>query len=1076
MPSWKKVIVSGSDAVLNSLNVATNVTASSFTGSFVGLLSGTASFAQTASSADNFTVRGTLTAQTINVQTISSSITYNSGSNRFGSLSSNTQTFTGSVGITGSLSVSSGVINQLTASYAVTASYWSGSIGLANTASYAFTASYWSGSVGLATTASYALTASYVGNAFIQGGSSFGASASLGTKDNQSLYLIANSQPAIFISSSINYIGVFRSSPYFYSESRALEVDGTIRALTYGTNSSGSFQTFGNDSTTNVLYTARTDGTSPGTLKFNGWGDYAFSNTLFIGYTPTAAAYGSGNLYVSNKISIAKTGSNAVLDVLGNIISTGSISATSGFTGSLAGTASYAITASYIARIDNAATASYVVTALTASYVVTALTASYVSQSVSASYAAQSLTSSYALTASYIAIAQTASYVANAQTASYVQTAQTASYILNAVSASYAVFAANANTASYILNAVSASYASSSQTANTASYVLLAVSASYASASQNAATASYILNAVSASYASSSQNATTASYVLSAVSASYASASQNAQTASYVLQAVSASYASSSQNAQTSSYVLLAVSASYASSSQNAVTASYVLLSISASYASSSQNAQTASYVLTAQTASYVLNAQTASYIVTAQTASYVLQAVSSSFATTASYATNAANAFIQGGNSFGTAATLGTNDLNNLLLEVNNSTRLFISGSGNYIGAYRTNRFGNYEPTINTFEVDGIIRALPQSGASGSFETYGNNNTPVLYTSRTDNTVPGVLTFNGWGDYAFNNSLLIGYTPQSSGYGTGNLYVSNRIGIAKSSSNATLDVNGNVIVTGSLVVTLGITGSLFGSASYAITSSYWSGSIGLATTASYAITSSYAVTSSYAATAVPVSIGQNSITQGVSSYLNFSGSGVTTTISNGTASIYIPSNSGSVSTGSSFAALTQAAAANTWSFDHNLGFKYPVITVYDANSNVIIPAQITASTVNHLDIYFSSPRTGYATAVVGSGTPVPSTTIVVTSVGANTILSTPTASYNGVIYNYVATSASNARGGTIMAIWNTSSIVFDEVATTDIGLTSGVSFTASLSVVNTVLTANTLSSNWTIKVISTYL
>ena len=36
MPNWKKVIVSGSNASINKLNVATSVTASSYTGSFVG--------------------------------------------------------------------------------------------------------------------------------------------------------------------------------------------------------------------------------------------------------------------------------------------------------------------------------------------------------------------------------------------------------------------------------------------------------------------------------------------------------------------------------------------------------------------------------------------------------------------------------------------------------------------------------------------------------------------------------------------------------------------------------------------------------------------------------------------------------------------------------------------------------------------------------------------------------------------------------------------------------------------------------------------------------------------------------
>jgi hypothetical protein len=65
-----------------------------------------ASQAATASSADNFTVRGTLTAQTIVAQTITSSTDFVTGSTRFGSLSTNTHQFTGSVSITGSLTLS----------------------------------------------------------------------------------------------------------------------------------------------------------------------------------------------------------------------------------------------------------------------------------------------------------------------------------------------------------------------------------------------------------------------------------------------------------------------------------------------------------------------------------------------------------------------------------------------------------------------------------------------------------------------------------------------------------------------------------------------------------------------------------------------------------------------------------------------------------------------------------------------------------------------------------------------------------------------------------------------------------
>ena len=62
----------------------------------------TASFAATASSADNFLARGTITAQTLVVQTITSSIDFVTGSTQFGSRNSDIHTYTGSLAISGS--------------------------------------------------------------------------------------------------------------------------------------------------------------------------------------------------------------------------------------------------------------------------------------------------------------------------------------------------------------------------------------------------------------------------------------------------------------------------------------------------------------------------------------------------------------------------------------------------------------------------------------------------------------------------------------------------------------------------------------------------------------------------------------------------------------------------------------------------------------------------------------------------------------------------------------------------------------------------------------------------------------
>jgi hypothetical protein len=104
-------VISGSNALSASyaLNATTASFASSATSASYAVSATTASYAlsatsasftiqaQTASSADAFTVRNTLTAQTLVVQTITSSVDFVTGSTRFGSLLDNTHVFSGSV-------------------------------------------------------------------------------------------------------------------------------------------------------------------------------------------------------------------------------------------------------------------------------------------------------------------------------------------------------------------------------------------------------------------------------------------------------------------------------------------------------------------------------------------------------------------------------------------------------------------------------------------------------------------------------------------------------------------------------------------------------------------------------------------------------------------------------------------------------------------------------------------------------------------------------------------------------------------------------------------------------------------
>jgi hypothetical protein len=328
--------------------------------------------------------------------------------------------------------------------------------------SYALSASY-------ATTASFASTASFINvtgsNVFVQNGNSFGATALLGTNDNNSLAFETNATTRMFVSSS-GIVGVRTTTPeYTFDVSGSIRANGSFVFATDGAGGNGLFfQRNSNNNWTwgstspgigNVMTIAGNSITLPQVVySTNGLNVTPGGNQTTLGLGVTVGAYPSATLATFSSGSvIALTISGSGMRGTGSFSYLGNITATS-FTGSLLGTASYAtqalsssyaLTASYV---QNAQTASYVLQAVSASY---ATTASYVLQAVSASYATQALSSSFATTASYIQTAQTASYVLNAVsasyaiTASYVQIAQTASYVLNAVSASFATTSSHVN-------------------------------------------------------------------------------------------------------------------------------------------------------------------------------------------------------------------------------------------------------------------------------------------------------------------------------------------------------------------------------------------------------------------------------------------------------------------------------------------------------------------------------------------------------------------------------------------------------------------------------------------------------
>lgn len=122
---------------------------------------------------------------------------------------------------------------------------------------------------------------------------------------------------------------------------------------------------------------------------------------------------------------------------------------------------------------------------------------------------------------------------------------------------------------------------------------------------------------------------------------------------------------------------------------------------------------------------------------------------------------------------------------------------------------------------------------------------------------------------------------------------------------------------------------------------------------------------------------------------------------------------------------------LTVSSPSTTWTFNHNLGERFPTIQVFDSNGFVVIPTSIDCQTINTTVITFSLAQSGYVTATIGGGLPAISS------------------SYNGRILQTDGIGASwNTTLGVGLASTGSNQFNGDQTITGSVNITSTIKLT----------------------------
>lgn len=518
-------------------------------------------------------------------------------------------------------------------------------------------------------------------------------------------------------------------------------------------------------------------------------------------------------------------------------------------------------------------------------------------------------------------------------------------------------------------------------------------------------------------------------------------------------------------------------------------------VSVSAFGSEGGGNSVSASY---AETASFAHSATSASYAVTASyavSASHeIIKEVSSSHADTASFA--------QSGDGIFSGSFSGS-------FEGNGSGLTNIPASG-VIGLPVVNGTANTIPIFTSGNAVGDSTIVYDGSESWDWNVGGGllklSTSNLSYVSIFPSSGNMRFELNSGASQEFSWNTITGNQILTFPSATGTLALLN-----SNNYSATGSFSGSFIGDGSGLTGISHPTSSI-SSSYALTASY----VETAQTASYvlnAISSSYALTASYAVSASHEIIKEISSSHADTASFAQSGNGI---FSGSFSGSYVGDGSGltnvpTPTTASYALTASYVETAQTASYVLNaVSSSYSTFAVsasYAVSASHEIIKEISSSHADTASFAqsgngvfsgsFSGSYVGDGSGLTGvggdpfpfSGSAVITGSLVISGIGATpssfyttatinataaatseSIYSLSTSSYDGVFFDYTVSSASNARAGNIMSVWNGGNLVYTENTTTDIGSTVGVIFNVEISQSQAQLISVTDTAGWKIK------